>query len=57
MNDLCNVMANTSLGEPLDRLIYLANITYGDSLESNFTLSLEEINETKWNLTGGKSLL
>ena len=48
MNDLCYVMANESLGEPLDRLAHLSNITELFGVEVNFTSTLESLANTTW---------
>ena len=48
MNDLCYVMANETLGEPLDRLAHLSNITQLFGVEVNFTSALQSLGNTTW---------
>ena len=49
MNDLCDVMGNSSLGDPLDRLTALVNDTdNGFEMDASFSMYLDSLNGTSW---------
>ena len=52
MNILCDVMTNSSIKDPLDRLTVLFNTTEA-GIDSNFNDYLDELNKTHWSASSG----
>ena len=59
MNDLCYMMSDTSLTDPLDRLAYLVKRINRGGISSDFAMYIELLNNSKWDNmigTGGKKM-